>query len=88
MDCNVGGHFGPLLKFAGFDALEVRGKAAEFVLLVIDGDAHRVTIETAPHEALNSYDVAEPAAPHVRRARPTSCRASRWSRRAGARSTR
>jgi aldehyde:ferredoxin oxidoreductase len=58
MDCNVGGHFGPLLKFAGFDALEVRGKAKEFVLLVIDGDSHRVTIETAPHEALDSYDVA------------------------------
>jgi aldehyde:ferredoxin oxidoreductase len=58
MDCNVGGHFGPLLKFAGFDALEVRGKAQEFVLLVIDGDSHRVTIETAPHEALDSYDVA------------------------------
>jgi aldehyde:ferredoxin oxidoreductase len=58
MDCNVGGHFGPLLKFAGFDALEVRGKAKEFVLLMIDGDAHRVTLETAPHEALDSYDVA------------------------------
>ena len=58
MDCNVGGHFGPLLKFAGFDALEVTGKAKEFVLLVIDGDAHRITIETAPHEALDSYDVA------------------------------
>lgn len=59
MDCNVGGHFGPLLKFSGFDALEVRGKASEFVLVVIDGDEHRVTIETAPHEALNSYDVAK-----------------------------
>lgn len=58
MDCNVGGHFGPLLKFAGFDALEVRGKASEWTLLVIDGDAHQVRIETAPHEALDSYDVA------------------------------
>ena len=58
MDSNVGGHFGPLLKFAGFDALEVRGKASEFVVVVIDGDERRVTIETAPHEALNSYDVA------------------------------
>ncbi len=59
MDSNVGGHFGPLLKFAGFDALEVRGKAEEFAILFIDGDEHRVTIETAPHEALNSYDVAK-----------------------------
>ena len=58
MDCNVGGHVGPLLKFSGFDALEVRGRASEFAIVVIDGDEHRVTIETAPHEALNSYDVA------------------------------
>jgi aldehyde:ferredoxin oxidoreductase len=59
MDSNVGGHFGPLLKFAGFDALEVTGKASEFVVLVIDGDEHRVTIETSPHEAFNSYDVSQ-----------------------------
>ncbi|MBI5480941.1 MAG: hypothetical protein HY906_18930 [Deltaproteobacteria bacterium] len=58
MDCNVGGHFGPLLKFSGFDALEVTGKAAAWSMLVIDGDRHRVTIETAPHEPLNSYDLA------------------------------
>jgi aldehyde:ferredoxin oxidoreductase len=59
MDCNVGGHFGPLLKFCGFDALEVTGKSSEFAIIVIDGDAHRVTIETAPHEALNSCELAE-----------------------------
>jgi aldehyde:ferredoxin oxidoreductase len=58
MDCNVGGHFGPLLKFCGFDALEVTGKASEFALLVIDGDERRITLETAPQEALDSYDVA------------------------------
>jgi len=27
VDSNVGGHFGPLLKFAGWDALELQGKA-------------------------------------------------------------
>src|SRR5690606_21494720 len=27
MDSNVGGFFGPYLKFAGFDALEIQGKA-------------------------------------------------------------
>ena len=27
IDCNVGGYFGPLLKFCGFDALEIQGKA-------------------------------------------------------------
>lgn len=59
MDCNVGGHFGPLLKFAGFDSLEIQGKAKEDVLLIIDGKRHRVTIETAPHEAVNSIELME-----------------------------
>ena len=59
MDSNVGGHFGPLLKFSGWDALEIQGKAAEDVIIVVDGDANRVTIETAPHEAVNSYELAE-----------------------------
>lgn len=58
MDSNVGGHFGPLLKFAGFDALEIQGKARDDVLVVIDGRNNRVTIEQAPHEAINSYDLA------------------------------
>ncbi len=59
MDSNVGGHFGPLLKFSGFDALEIQGKAKEDVLVIIDGRDNRVTIEAAPHEAVNSYDLAE-----------------------------
>jgi aldehyde:ferredoxin oxidoreductase len=59
IDSNVGGHFGPLLKFAGFDALRLCGKATEDVLVVIDGRCRRVTIEAAPHEAVNSYDLAE-----------------------------
>jgi aldehyde:ferredoxin oxidoreductase len=59
MDCNVGGHFGPLLKFAGFDALEVQGKAGQDVLVVIDGKTNRVTVETALYEAVNSVQLAE-----------------------------
>ena len=31
VDSNVGGYFGPLLKVAGWDALEVQGKAAQEV---------------------------------------------------------
>ncbi len=33
---NFGGHFGAYLKYAGFDALEVIGKAARSVMIVID----------------------------------------------------
>ncbi len=50
IDSNVGGHFGPLLKFAGWDALEIQGKAERDVIVVIDGPAGRVTIEEAPDD--------------------------------------
>jgi len=36
LDANCGGFFGPELKFAGYDMLIVRGKAASPVMLVID----------------------------------------------------
>ena len=37
IDSNVGGYFGPYLKFSGFDALEVVGKCAGETVIVIDG---------------------------------------------------
>ncbi|MFW6121552.1 MAG: aldehyde ferredoxin oxidoreductase family protein, partial [Petrotogales bacterium] len=54
-DSNVGGFFGPYLKFAGFDALEIQGKAKEDVVLVIDGEKGKITLETAPLEETNSH---------------------------------
>ncbi len=59
VDSNVGGYFAPLLKIAGWDALEVQGKAGEEVVIVIDGDEGRVTIEAAPAEAVNTHILAE-----------------------------
>lgn len=58
IDSNAGGYFGPYLKFAGWDALEVQGIAERDVIIVIDGDEGRVTIEDAPLEELNSHLVA------------------------------
>jgi aldehyde:ferredoxin oxidoreductase len=48
VDSNVGGHFGPLLKLAGFDALAVTGLSTEEVVIVIDGDAGTIAIARAP----------------------------------------
>ncbi len=59
VDSNVGGYFGPLLKFAGWDALEVQGKAETDVVIVIDGDNGRVTVEEAPDEPLDTHPLAE-----------------------------
>ena len=45
IDSNVGGYFGPYLKFAGWDALEIQGKAKSEVIIFIDGDKGKVVIE-------------------------------------------
>jgi aldehyde:ferredoxin oxidoreductase len=48
MDSNVGGFFGPYLKFSGFDAMEIRGKATAPMVIFIDGMTEQVRIfETA-----------------------------------------
>jgi len=58
-DSNVGGYFGPFFKFSGFDALELQGIAQEEVIIYIDGNAHTVSIETAPDEAVDSHILCE-----------------------------
>ncbi len=59
MDSNVGGFFGPFLKFAGFDAIELQGKANEDVMIYIDGVNHKVEIMKAPLEPIDSHVLAE-----------------------------
>lgn len=59
MDSNVGGFFGPFLKFAGFDALELQGKSEEDILIFIDGINHFVEIYKAPFEVADSHILAE-----------------------------
>ncbi len=59
IDCNVGGYFGPFMKFSGFDALEIQGKADNDVILVIDGTTGSVRIEEAPEGAFDSHILAE-----------------------------
>ncbi|MBT4504350.1 MAG: aldehyde:ferredoxin oxidoreductase [Gemmatimonadetes bacterium] len=48
IDSNIGGHFAPLLKLAGFDALAVTGRSDEDLVVVVDGDAGTVRITAAP----------------------------------------
>jgi aldehyde:ferredoxin oxidoreductase len=47
-DSNVGGHFFPLVKLSGFDAIAITGKSPSKVMLFIDGDRPQVRIEEAP----------------------------------------
>jgi len=59
MDSNVGGHFGPFSKFAGFDAVEIQGKSEKEVIVFIDGVNGKVEILEAPEEPIDSHVLGE-----------------------------
>jgi len=44
IDSNVGGYFGPYLKFSGFDALKLTGKGSGDTVLFIDGVNEKISI--------------------------------------------
>jgi len=57
IDSNVGGYFGPFLKFAGFDALEIQGKAEKDVYMFIDGDIGKVQMLDASDLPKYAYEI-------------------------------
>jgi aldehyde:ferredoxin oxidoreductase len=59
MDSNVGGFFGPFLKFSGFDALELQGKAEKDVIILIDSKNSKIEIYEDPGLANDSHILAE-----------------------------
>ncbi|HDS11650.1 MAG TPA: aldehyde:ferredoxin oxidoreductase, partial [Candidatus Wirthbacteria bacterium] len=60
MDSNVGGFFGPYLKFSGWDSLEIQGKSAQPVIIFIDGNQGEIRIEQVPKDLyLNSHLICE-----------------------------
>ncbi len=59
IDSNVGGYFGPYLKFAGWDALELQGKAREDVVVFIDGTQGVVQVLAGPKTDLNTHVLSE-----------------------------
>lgn len=59
MDSNVGGYFGSYLKFAGWDALEIQGKAEDDVVIFINGDEGIVTIESVEGFPDNTHLLGE-----------------------------
>ncbi len=59
VDSNVGGFFGPFLKIAGFDALELQGKAEKDVVVYIDAAKGHVEIFEDPGFEHDSHMLAE-----------------------------
>lgn len=48
IDSNVGGYFGPYLKFGGWDALELQGKSKKDLIIYIDNVEGKVAFYEAP----------------------------------------
>lgn len=59
IDSNVGGYFGPFMKFSGFDSMELQGKANEEVFILIDGVNNKVLIFDAKELPIDSHLLAE-----------------------------
>ena len=59
MDSNVGGFFGPFLKFSGYDALELQGKAEKDVIIFIDGRTNKIEIIEDPGLSKDTHILAE-----------------------------
>ncbi|MEA3355803.1 MAG: aldehyde ferredoxin oxidoreductase C-terminal domain-containing protein [Candidatus Bipolaricaulota bacterium] len=59
IDSNVGGYFGPYLKFSGWDALEIQGKSDKDLILFIDGDNGSVQILESNMQDLNTHVLSQ-----------------------------
>jgi aldehyde:ferredoxin oxidoreductase len=59
IDSNVGGYFGPFLKFCGFDAFELQGKSKEEVLILLDEEREVVEIYDATGLPSDSHVLGE-----------------------------
>ena len=72
MDSNVGGYFGPYLKFSGFDALEIRGKSDRNVILFINGADQELTLFDAPDLPEDAYHLSSVLTEHFGEENPRS----------------
>jgi len=70
MDSNVGGHFGPFLKFSGFDALEISGKSTQDLVLVIDGIENTLSLQKIQGLPEDAYDTSELLTHHFADGKP------------------
>jgi aldehyde:ferredoxin oxidoreductase len=70
VDSNVGGYFGPYLKFSGFDALEIRGKSGVPTIILIDGIEQKVDILEVSGLPEEAHEITALLTDHFGRGRP------------------
>ena len=59
IDSNVGGYFGPYLRFSGFDALQLVGKSTGDTVIVIDGIDQKIRILEISGLPEDSYGMSD-----------------------------
>ncbi|MBW2175433.1 MAG: aldehyde:ferredoxin oxidoreductase [Deltaproteobacteria bacterium] len=70
MDSNVGGYFGPYLKFSGFDALEVQGKSDQDVVIFVDGVDQSIKVFASKGLPEDGYALSEVLTNHFAGGKP------------------
>lgn len=70
IDSNVGGYFGPYLKFSGFDALEIQGRSERDIVLYVDGIDQKVQLLEAAGLPEDAYRLSEVLTGHFAQGRP------------------
>jgi aldehyde:ferredoxin oxidoreductase len=70
IDSNVGGYFGPYLKFSGFDALQIRGKASKDTVIFIDGIEKQIQILSAAGLPDTAYELSSALTEHFAKGKP------------------
>ncbi|MCU0584564.1 MAG: aldehyde:ferredoxin oxidoreductase [Desulfobacterales bacterium] len=70
IDSNVGGYFGPYLKFSGFDALAIQGKSQEDLVLYVDGIDQTVQLFSAAGLPGDAYALSAALTDHFAQGKP------------------
>ena len=70
IDSNVGGYFGPYLKFSGFDAMQIQGKASRDTVIFIDGINQQIQILDATGLPENAYELSALLTDHFADGKP------------------
>ena len=72
MDSNVGGYFGPYLKFSGFDALEIQGKTSQALVILVDGVDQKIQLMESAGLPEDAYELSALLTNHFANGKPRS----------------
>ncbi|MGD9364211.1 MAG: aldehyde ferredoxin oxidoreductase C-terminal domain-containing protein [Desulfobacteraceae bacterium] len=72
MDSNVGGYFGPYLKFSGFDALQIQGRSEKPCIVYIDGMDQCIELLDGQDLPDDAYALSAALSDHFAQGKPRS----------------